>query len=99
MAQRIYTETPPWRDETTLLRLSSMGWRLQSAHEETRPHHAGFVSDAHPGFEITAYHSRDSKSGQRYHSFVPVRLRTGRGVNFLTMEGAIADVQRRDIRG
>lgn len=92
-SQREYSETPAWSDSTVLARLRNLSWIIESISEDRRPHFAVARSQLFHEFEVYIFHSWDSVSGQRYHSFVPVRR--GRGVNFLTPEKMHRDVVRR----
>lgn len=103
-AQREYSDIPPWRDPGTVGMLAVLGWRVERVYIERAPHMAIAKNPQFPDFEMWMYHpvGREFRCGrhiekQRYFSFVPRRIRTGRGVNFLSVEKAHRDVLRRTI--
>ena len=89
---REYSPVPAWLDPVMLGRLRSLGWVVCEIVDRV-PAYAVATCAQFPEFSVEIHHSRDSVTGLRYHSFVP--LRCGRGVNFLTPEKMHRDVLRR----
>lgn len=101
---REYSDTPPWKDPKTVGELAALGWKIESIYLMRVPHMAVARNDQFPDFRMWMYHpvGREFRCGrhvekQRYFSFVPVRVSTRRGVNFLSVEKAHRDVVRRTL--